>query len=111
MWNLAISAYMLMNCWSGFKGARTMLAQEKLPRRQEFACPSCLMAPPLGERWKCSNCSQVFDTFATASVCPNCGAQYGKTMCLHCHQQYPMAAWVTGQHATARAAAADPQGR
>jgi Zn-dependent protease len=110
MWNLAISAYMLMNCWSGFKGARVMLRQEKLPRRQEFACPGCLMAPPLGPHWKCAHCSQVFDTFATSSVCPHCGAQYGRTMCLHCHQQYPMSAWVAGQHTTSRAAFGGPQG-
>ncbi len=111
MWNLAISAYMLMNCWSGFKNARVLLRQEKLTRRLEFACPSCLTPPPIGAHWKCANCAQVFDTFATGGVCPQCGAQYGRTVCLDCHEQHPMAAWVAGQHGTFNAKSGDPQAR
>ena len=57
-WSLLIAAYMLMNCWSGFKSARALILVEKQPRREGFACPSCGVQPHVGPFWKCAQCSR-----------------------------------------------------
>jgi DNA-directed RNA polymerase subunit RPC12/RpoP len=99
VWLLLISGYMLINCWGGLKAALALMRQEKLPRRQGFACPSCRMAPPLGNHWRCAQCSQPFDTFQTGAVCPHCGARFDMTTCLHCFKSHPMQEWVVSDHA------------
>jgi Zn-dependent protease len=99
-WLGAISVFMLMNCWSGLRHAQALLRDEKLPRREGFACPSCRMAPPVGERWKCGHCGQLFDTFETRAKCPGCGVKYEATMCLHCKEQHPMKDWVVDPYAS-----------
>ncbi len=99
IWVGAIAVFMLMNCWGGLKHAQALLRIAKLPRRQGFACPSCRTAPPLGAFWKCGHCAQLFDTFQTRAVCPNCGAQYATTMCLDCQEQRPLNDWVVGGYA------------
>lgn len=104
-WSLLICGYMLLNCWSGLQRARAMLREEKRPRRDGFACPSCGEKPPLGPNWKCAKCSQTFDTFAAGAVCPSCGAQYPNTMCGSCRQFHPMSAWATAAYAQQGAAA------
>ncbi len=93
VWLLVISGYMLINCWSGLKGARVLIRNEKLPRRAGFACPGCRTAPPIGDFWKCTQCGQLFDTFQTGAVCPHCGTRYDTTMCLHCLERRPMGEW------------------
>lgn len=93
VWLGAIAAFMLMNCWGGLQHARALLKLAKLPRRQGYACPTCETAPPVGEYWKCSNCNQSFDTFATGAVCPHCGARYEVTRCLDCGRQHAMSEW------------------
>jgi Zn-dependent protease len=93
LWLGAISAFVLMNCWSGFQHARALSRFAKLPRRQEFACPGCKTPPPLGEFWKCSRCGQPFDTFQTGAVCPQCGSTYDITRCLDCGAVHPMHQW------------------
>jgi Zn-dependent protease len=95
-WIIAISIFMLMNCWGGLRQAQALLKIAKLPRRPGFACPSCRTAPPLGAYWGCGQCRQPFDTFETRGVCPHCGAQYATTMCLDCHEQRPMSEWMVG---------------
>jgi Zn-dependent protease len=92
----AICVFMLLNCWGGLRQAQTLLRVAKLPRRQGFACPSCRMAPPVGAYWQCGACRQPFDTFETRGVCPHCGAEFNKTMCLDCHEQRPMSEWAAG---------------
>ncbi|MGD0735855.1 MAG: site-2 protease family protein [Terracidiphilus sp.] len=92
-WMMLMGAYLLMSCWGGLQQARVLLKREKMPRRAGFACPSCKVAPPLGALWRCSKCSQAFDTFETRGKCPNCEAQYPITMCGECRRQYPMAEW------------------
>jgi Zn-dependent protease len=94
VWLLIMAGYMLMNCWNGLKAARVLIRNEKLPRRPGFACPSCQAAPPIGQHWRCAQCSQDFDTFETGGVCPSCGAQFSTTMCGNCHQQSPLHAWA-----------------
>jgi Zn-dependent protease len=96
IWLGIISVFMLMVCWGGLRSARVMWGLEKLPRRPGFACPSCKTAPLLGARWKCSQCGQAFDTFATGAVCPNCAAQYPVTGCGFCGEKHPMSEWVVG---------------
>ncbi len=104
VWLIAISVFMLMNCWSGLQQARALIRIARLPRRDGFACPSCRTAPPIGAYWNCKQCAQRFDTFQAGAVCPNCGAQYAKTGCLDCRAQHPMNEWVANSIA-ARAVA------
>jgi Zn-dependent protease len=92
-WDMFLCVYLLISCWGGLQQARVLLKREKMPRRAGFACPSCKAAPPLGALWRCSKCSQSFDTFATRGKCPNCEAQYPITMCGECRRQYPMQEW------------------
>lgn len=100
IWLLLIAAYMLFNCWGGLKAALVYMRQEKLPRREGFACPGCRTAPPLGEHWRCAHCQQPFDTFQTGAVCPHCGARFATTMCLHCLERRPLHEWVARDPAT-----------
>jgi len=99
-WSLLIAGYMLLNCWGGLQNARVLLRNEKLPRRAGFACPNCGSAPLVGEHWKCAQCGQAFDTFATGTVCPHCSAQYPNTMCGECRQLRPMSEWAAGAYAS-----------
>jgi Zn-dependent protease len=101
-WSLLIAAYILLNCWGGFKSARAMILLEKLPHRQDFSCPSCGAHPPVGALWKCAQCTQTFDTFQSMAVCPHCGAQFPNTMCGECQKMHPISEWA----AAARAASA-----
>jgi Zn-dependent protease len=100
LWTGALGVFMLLNCWGGLKHARELLRLAKLPRRPDFACPSCKTAPPAGAFWKCGRCHQAFDTFETLGVCPHCGAQYATTMCLDCEEQRPMNDWVVPAYAS-----------
>jgi DNA-directed RNA polymerase subunit RPC12/RpoP len=94
VWLLAVSAYMLMNCWSGWKMARILIRQEKLPRREGFACPNCKAKPPLGPHWRCAQCKKTFDTFESGAVCPWCNSQFPNTVCMECRQARPMRDWM-----------------
>jgi len=70
IWFGVLALFVLMNCVGGLRHAQALLRFSKLPRRDEFACPGCKTAPPLGNFWKCGQCSQPFDTFQTRAVCP-----------------------------------------
>ena len=100
-WTFLIAAYMLMSSWSGLKNALALIRQEKLPRRLGPLCPTCGSAPPLGPRWRCTSCSQPFDTFETHAVCPHCGAQHPDTMCIDCSQTHPISEWFTHAYSNA----------
>jgi DNA-directed RNA polymerase subunit RPC12/RpoP len=93
-WSLLIAAYILLNCWGGFKSARNMIRIERLPRREEFACPSCGAHPPVGALWKCAGCKQTFDTFQSMAVCPHCGSQFPNTVCSECQKVNPISEWA-----------------
>jgi Zn-dependent protease len=99
IWFAAIAVFMLMNCWGGLKHAQELLRLAKLPRRKEFACPSCRTAPPIGVYWKCGQCGQPFDIFQTRGVCPHCAAQFVTTVCLDCGEQRPLQEWIAGAYA------------
>ncbi len=93
-WLGVISLYMLMSCWGGFRQAQALLRVAKLPRRDGFACPSCRTAPPVGDFWKCGQCGQGFDTFATQAVCPYCSTRFDVTKCLDCGAAHSMSEWA-----------------
>ena len=94
IWLGAVSLFVLMNCWGGLRHAQELLCFAKLPRRADFACPGCKTAPPLGDFWKCGQCSQAFDTFQTEAKCPFCAAQFAVTKCLDCGGLHPMNEWL-----------------
>jgi hypothetical protein len=98
IWTVAISVFLLLNCWSGLQSARKLLQFAKLPRRDGFRCPSCRTAPPIGTYWRCGNCQQMFDTFETRGLCPHCSAQYATTTCLDCREQRPIGDWAVNPH-------------
>jgi Zn-dependent protease len=93
-WLGLIAIYLAMSCWSGFKQAQALSRLANLPRRAGYTCPTCKSSPPIGEYWKCSNCGQAFDTFATGSVCPRCSTRFDVTRCLDCGRQHPLAEWM-----------------
>lgn len=94
IWYGALAAFMLLNCWGGLKHAQELLRIAKLPRRQEYACPGCKMSPPAEALWRCGNCGQPFDTFATGAVCPWCSSRFAMTRCLDCGEQHPFNEWA-----------------
>ena len=100
-WLGLIALWLASVCWNSFKAARSMVKQERLPRRPGFACPSCGTAPPLGEYWGCRSCGQRFDTFANGARCPHCGTEYPVTTCLDCRESAPPGEWVAGDMAKA----------
>jgi DNA-directed RNA polymerase subunit RPC12/RpoP len=98
LWNQSIwigvmSLFLLSYCWRSFQQARALLRIEKLPRRPEFACPDCRSSPPIGNFWRCKQCSQGFDTFATGAVCPHCGVAHEVTTCPDCGEARPLRSW------------------
>ncbi len=97
----AVSAFMLLNCYSGMRQARDLLRIAKAPRREGFACPSCRTAPPPGRYWKCRRCGLQFDTFQTRAVCPKCAAQFATTRCMDCGGNHPIREWAESAHAVA----------
>jgi Zn-dependent protease len=94
VWFGVLAVFMLMNCWGGLRQAQALSRLARLPRRDGFACPRCGTAPPVGNFWKCGQCGQPFDTFATRAVCPHCAAQFAGTKCLDCGGVHPMNEWM-----------------
>ncbi len=99
LWTGAVCVFLLMNCWNGLQRARALLKLAKLPRRPGFACPSCKTAPLLGAFWRCDACRQGFDTFATGGICPHCGHEHSRTICIDCQQISPMSEWAANSYA------------
>jgi Zn-dependent protease len=98
IWLGLMAVFIATSCWGGLKHALALAKLAKLPRREGFACPSCLTAPPLGELWRCGQCHQAFDTFLTQGVCSHCGTQFNATQCLDCGNQFPIGEWKLPQH-------------
>ena len=95
VWLGIMAAFILMNCWNGLIHARALAKIAKIPRREGFACPSCKSPPPFGPVWRCSQCGNSFDTFATEADCPHCHSHYDMTQCLDCGNRYPIGEWRT----------------
>jgi Zn-dependent protease len=94
VWFGILSAFILMNCWSGLQHAFALSRFAKLPRHQGFACPSCKASPPIGNFWICGQCGNGFDMFRTQGACPRCGARFSLTGCLDCGRSHAMNEWV-----------------
>jgi Zn-dependent protease len=93
-WSGLLAVYLLLNCWGGLQHALALARLAKLPRRDGFACPRCHTPPPVGEKWKCGQCGQAFDTFQSGAVCPYCRTRYDSTRCMDCGHSYPMTEWM-----------------
>jgi Zn-dependent protease len=94
LWVGILAAFVLMNCWRGWQQARALLRLARLPRHQNYACPSCRSAPPLGPWRVCDGCGMSFDPFAAGGVCPQCGLTFPVTRCVDCGAASPLAAWA-----------------
>jgi len=103
LWFGVLAAFILTNCWNGWRHAQVLLRLAKAPRHDGFACPSCKAAPAVGNYWLCGQCKQSFDTFNTGAVCPHCAAQFAMTACLDCGGKHPMGQWVMPASAPAKA--------
>lgn len=95
IWLGIMAAFILMNCWGGLTHARALARIAKIPRRDGFACPDCKMAPPLGALWRCGQCGNAFDIFASNATCPNCSTHYQLIQCLDCGTRHSVAEWTT----------------
>jgi len=94
VWFGIMCVFILLNCWQGLMQARVLARIAKLPRRAGFACPSCHQPPIIGPLWRCDQCRNPFDTFATSAACPHCGAQFPVTRCPECGAARPLGEWV-----------------
>lgn len=94
LWFGVLSAFILMNCWTGLQQARSLWRLEKIPRREGFSCPRCKAAPPVGSFWICGLCNKPFDTFQSEAICPNCSAHFAQTACLDCGARNPVNEWI-----------------
>ena len=95
LWIGVLAAFILLNCWGGFKQAIMLLRMAKLPRRHGYECPACKAAPPLGQMWRCPNCKNNFDIFESQAVCPYCSSQFPRIPCFDCGQANPISEWGT----------------
>ena len=93
VWIAIMAVFILMMCWRSWKHARVLSQLEKLPVRPEFACPVCRLSPPVAPLWRCHQCGQHFDTFATGAICPRCGVQSDLIPCVHCGAFRPITDW------------------
>ncbi|HLK31446.1 MAG TPA: site-2 protease family protein, partial [Terriglobales bacterium] len=94
IWFAVLSAFILMNCWSGLRQAQALSKLAKIPRHAAYLCPTCKSSPPIGNFWKCAGCGNAFDTFRTQAVCPYCSTRFPVTMCLDCGRQHPLEEWA-----------------
>lgn len=94
IWTGVVAGFILLNCWGGLRQAQLYLRLAKMPRRTEFACPTCKAAPLIGEFWGCGNCRQTFDAFETQGECPRCGAQFPEMYCPECGASHPIDDWA-----------------
>ena len=93
LWIGIMAFFLLSYCWRSFQQARALLKVERLPRRPEFACPDCHSSPPQGNYWRCRQCGQGFDPFATGAACPHCGTAHEVTFCPDCGGARALRAW------------------
>jgi len=94
IWNGAISVFILIYCWGGLRQAQALSRLARAPRREGFACPSCRVAPPVGEYWLCNSCRKAFDAFQAEGACPHCGTRFGRTSCFECEAAGAISEWI-----------------
>lgn len=64
-----------------------------MAREVRIFCPRCRWEPQPGDRWLCSPCGCVWNTFETGGVCPDCGKAWHETKCLRCGSWSPHSDW------------------
>jgi hypothetical protein len=84
IWFGVLTFFVFSNCLRGFKHARAILALERAPQHDAFACPACQATPPVGNFWICQRCGSPFDMFANEAVCPHCKGHYAEVQCGNC---------------------------
>lgn len=94
IWLGILAVLGIQQCWMGVKEARRLARLAKLPRHDQFACPSCHEKPIQAALWLCPDCQKPFDTFASGAVCPNCSRAFALTGCPSCRKQHSMAEWA-----------------
>ncbi len=92
-WIGLVGFFMISRSVSAFKMARGLIALEKAPRHEDFACPACGDPPVRGAFWNCPSCATAFDTFDNHAACPKCGMQFDSTRCPSCAEASPLGAW------------------
>ena len=65
----------------------------------QYRCPLCFWEASLIDKWLCSGCGCVWNTFKTQGLCPKCNYQWTMTACLNCHQWSPHKEWYVKQTA------------
>lgn len=95
LWLGIITFFLVSNCRRGWEHAKALSALEKMPRRNEFSCPSCHAHPPIGPLWRCSQCGVGFDTFETRGECPHCHAEQPAAICIDCREAHSVAEWAS----------------
>lgn len=93
-WMAILSLFIASRGLVGFRSGLALGRLMRAPRHTAFACPACGLSPPIGDYWTCGGCGTKFDTFGRQGVCPDCGAQFNETQCVHCHARSPLAKWV-----------------
>lgn len=94
VWLLVLGAFALMQSWNGLAYARRLAKALALPRNTAYVCPSCRQSPPLNVGWKCRQCDQVYDLFAAAATCPQCGLRVDPVPCPLCGAARPLNEWI-----------------
>jgi len=95
IWFGVLTAFVVLQSWSGFQQARFLSRLANAPRREGFACPACKAVPPAGPFWRCGRCGKGFDPFATQGICPSCSAAYGIAACFECGTARPIPDWFS----------------
>jgi Zn-dependent protease len=94
LWWLSIMAvFVVFRAIVGFQQAQLLTRILSGPRHREAACPSCGVAPLMGNYWTCHECGTRFDTFKHHAQCPGCGQLFRTTKCPECYKEHPIAQW------------------
>lgn len=55
-------------------------------------CPLCNWSPTNKDTWACE-CGNMFNTFETGGICPQCMKDWKRTQCHSCHQWSAHSDW------------------
>jgi Zn-dependent protease len=93
IWIGILAAFMVMNCWQGWRHAQGLLKMSRLPKHEHVRCPACHEHPPREPLWICAGCRQPFDMFTTNGNCPYCSARFAVAGCPECGKLTPLSHW------------------
>lgn len=82
--------FLMMQAWNGVRMGQVIRRFEALPRREGLRCPICGQAPVLGRVWPCEHCQHPMDVFENDGLCPHCGHQAQRAICVHCGRTSPL---------------------